>query len=34
MTAFGNARLDHRGELRKADLPEQLGSRPKIGFLS
>jgi ATP-dependent Lon protease len=34
MTAFGNARLDHRDELRKHDLPEPLGSRPKIGFLS
>jgi ATP-dependent Lon protease len=33
MTAFGNAKLDHRGEVRVADLPEASGRRAPIGFV-
>ena len=33
MTAFGNAKLDHRGEVRVADLPETGGRRTTIGFV-
>ena len=33
MTAFGNARLDKRAQLRPADLPEPAGRRAAIGFV-
>jgi ATP-dependent Lon protease len=33
MTAFGNARLAHRGELLPEDLPRAGGGKTKIGFL-
>jgi ATP-dependent Lon protease len=33
MTAFGNAKLDGRGTVRQADLPEPSGKRSPIGFV-
>ncbi len=33
MTAFGNAKLDHRDRVRPADLPEAAGKRGAIGFV-
>jgi ATP-dependent Lon protease len=33
MTAFGNAKLDGRGTVRVADLPEASGKRTPIGFV-
>jgi ATP-dependent Lon protease len=33
MTAFGNAKLDKRGEIRTADLPDAGHKRGAIGFV-
>lgn len=33
MTGFGNARLDHRSEMRVADLPKAAAGKSRIGFL-
>ncbi len=34
MTAFGNARLAGRDEVRAADLPDASGKRAAMGFLN
>ena len=33
VTAFGNAKLDHRGTIEERDLPEPSGKKPGIGFV-
>jgi ATP-dependent Lon protease len=33
MTAFGNAKLDHRERVELRDLPEPGGKRSSIGFV-
>ena len=33
MTAFGNAKLDHRDRVTPADLPDAQGKRAPIGFV-
>jgi hypothetical protein len=33
MTAFGNAKLDHRDHVRTGDLPDASHKRAPIGFV-